>query len=228
MHLEDSHLFIYSLYTGVGLLVGIVLMRLLNIHREKSKNISTILPIIIIGAIIGAKIPVILSYGWHKEFIWTGKSYFGALVGAFLTLNIYKIFIGKRGAFGDRFVIPLCVSSGIGKLGCFQNGCCSGIETDSFIGINNSQNIAVYPAQLYESAFQFICAIFFFILFRKKLLAGGHFQLYMIFYMTFRFTVEFIRIEPKFLFNFSVYQWMSILFLPIFLILFMQRVKNAE
>lgn len=228
MHPEETHLFIYAMFSAIGLLVGIVLMRLLNVNRVKSNKISTILPVIIIGAIIGAKIPVIISYGWHKEFIWTGKSYFGALIGAFLSLNIYKRIIGESSVFGDRFVIPLCVSSGIGKIGCYQNGCCGGIETNSFLGFHNIQNIAVFPVQLYESAFQFFCAIFFFILFKKKLLTGAHFQLYMIFYMSFRFSVEFIRIEPKYLFNISVYQWMSILFLPLFLILFMQRVKNVK
>jgi prolipoprotein diacylglyceryltransferase len=81
--------------------------------------------------------------------------------------------------------------------------------------------------QLYESAFEFACAGLFFYLHRAQRMKGIHFPLYMTLYMVFRFCVEFIRIEPRIAFDLSVYQLMSILFVPLFASLVFRRVRDA-
>lgn len=187
---------------------------------------SSLVAILVFGALPGAKIPVILSYGLTEEMLWTGKSYFGALIGAFLAINIYKFFWKIEGHFGDRFVVPLCVSSGIGKIGCYIHGCCAGSATDFLFRIKNVSGIDVHPVQLYESFFEFFCAALFFLLYRLNLLKGSHFLIYMLLYMTARFGFEFIRTEPRLLFGLSIYQLMSILFAPIFSLMLYYRVRN--
>ncbi len=222
------HLFLYSLITGLSIFVGVIILRKMRVQENSVPwSVTPLLPIIVFGGIIGAKIPVILSYGWHREFFWTGKSYFGALLGAFIALNIYKVVSKQKGKFGDRFVVPLCISGAIGKIGCFLNGCCGGIAVSSPLWMRMSPGQAHYPVQLFEAAFQFLCGILFFYLHKTKRIPGAHFALYMLFYMLFRFLIEYIRTEPKVLLGSSVYQWMALLFFPVFFLIFLQRSKNA-
>jgi len=225
----DTHFVVYAFCVGLSIIVGIFVLRRLRYSKEDNDiRLMSLLPIIVAGAILGTKVPVILSYGWQKEFLWTGKSYFGALLGAFLALNAYKRFTGKSGKFGDRFVVPLCISAGIGKIGCFLNGCCGGIPTHTIFGVINHQGVMTYPVQLFESVFEFVCSGFFFILYRRKKFPGAHFSLYMLLYMSFRFTIEFIRLEPDYMFGLSIYQWMAIVFFPVFFSIFLRRISSAR
>jgi phosphatidylglycerol---prolipoprotein diacylglyceryl transferase len=223
------HLLLYSLITGISILAGsLVLQNMRSSEKGGFPPITPLLPVIIAGAIIGAKIPVILSYGWHKEFLWTGKSYFGALLGAFIALNIYKAVTGEMSKFGDRFVVPLCISGAIGKIGCYLNGCCGGIAISSPLWMDMYPSQTHYPVQLFESAFQFVCGMFFFYLHKNNRIPGAHFSLYMLLYMLFRFLIECIRTEPKVLMGASVYQWMALMFFPLFFVIFLRRSKDAK
>ena len=229
MNPGDAHFVVYAFCVGLSILVGVFILRRLRYPKEENGiRVMSLLPVIVVGAILGAKAPVILSYGWQKEFLWTGKSYFGALLGAFLALNIYKRISGQPGRFGDRFVVPLCISAGIGKIGCFLNGCCGGIPTHTVFGIINHQGIMTYPVQLYESAFEIACGVFFFILRRHQRIQGAHFSLYMLFYMSFRFQIEFIRTEPPYFLGFTIYQWMAVVFFPVFLTIFLRRIRHEQ
>lgn len=108
----------------------------------------------IIGLLIGAKIPIWLSYGFSGYLIY-GKSFLGGLLGAFLAINIYKLITRQSGnSFGDRLVIPLAVAVGFGKIGCWLNGCCAGKEL-------NLWGMEKYPVQLLES-FSSLQRLFFF------------------------------------------------------------------
>ncbi|MCL1888334.1 MAG: hypothetical protein FWF96_05640, partial [Kiritimatiellaeota bacterium] len=65
-----------------------------------------------LGTVVGAKLPLLVSYGARPEFLHTGKSFCGGLVGAFAAVNLYKFFAKRRGAaLGGRFVIPLAVAA---------------------------------------------------------------------------------------------------------------------
>ncbi len=222
------NLITYGIFTAIGLVVAILLLKIIKYPaKQNGIKVSSLIPVFILGAIIGSKIPVILSYGWHPEFIWTGKSYYGAILGAFFAINLYKIIFKIKGNFGDRFVIPLCVSAGIGKIGCFFNGCCSGTATNFLFKCRNFAGVYVHPVQFYETLFEFSCAGLFFYFYRTKRLQGSHFLIYILLYMIFRFGIEFIRIEPKVAFGISVYQIMSVIFIPLFAFILYRRQKNA-
>ncbi|PKL92225.1 MAG: hypothetical protein CVV21_05595 [Candidatus Goldiibacteriota bacterium HGW-Goldbacteria-1] len=224
MHPENAGPLYYTLFSFISLIAAVILLKVMR--REGQQDIkTTVLPFMILGAIIGAKLPVFLSYGFREEYILTGKSYFGALVGALIASNIYKMVKKINGAFGDRFVVPLCVSAGLGKIGCSIYGCCGGTETDFFIRTKNYAGSYVHPAQIYESVFQFMCGIVFFYLYKTGKFKGLHFLVYLAAYSVFRFLIEFIRIEPRVLFGFTVYQVIAVLILP-FLILMIKRRIN--
>ncbi|MGD9639186.1 MAG: prolipoprotein diacylglyceryl transferase [Alphaproteobacteria bacterium] len=220
---------IYSLAVLTSFLVGLFILKQSKEEALSIVKVKYVLPVFLVGAIIGAKIPVILSYGWHKEFFLTGKSYYGALIGAFIAINIYKYVYKIKEHFGGRLVVPLAVGAGIGKIGCFFYGCCSGTETDFFIKIQNVHGQYVHPVQLYESFFEFLMAAVFYCYYRKKAkMPPEAFLMYLLSYMIFRFLIEFIRIEPKVYLGLSVYQLMSIVFVPVFMFELFRRLRNAK
>ena len=206
---------------GFGLLAAFLVARNMRSGHSKSRGIGQgMFAAAIIGGIVGAKIPVWLSYGFSPEYFWDGKSLFGGLLGGFIAMNLYK-YTWKItiGGFGDRFVIPLCVATGFGKIGCFFNGCCGGREIGD----------SVYPTQLYESAFQFVLGAIFYYCFRNRIAIGLWFPIYMISYMSMRFAMEFIRNEPVYAFHLTIYQNLAIIFIPVFCaIVFNRRTHLAQ
>jgi phosphatidylglycerol:prolipoprotein diacylglycerol transferase len=227
MHYANAGMIFYGIMASISLIAAVLILKFMKYPgQQQGFGMKAILPVIIVGAVIGAKLPVIISYGLMPELWWTGKSYFGAILGAFLAMNIYKAAAGIKGNTGDRFVVPLCVAAGIGKIGCLVNGCCSGAATEFFIKIKNHAGVYTHPVQIYESIFEFSAALFFVYLHRTKKLEGSHFLLYVIFYMIFRFLIEFIRIEPRVWLGLTAYQLMSIIFLPVFFVMMYRRVHG--
>ena len=170
-----------------------------------------------IGVILGAKIPVWISYGLSWETVVQGKSFAGALIGAFLGLNLYKRLSGRtQFSFGSGFVIPLAIVAGFGKIGCFLAGCCAGRKTGMAFP-------EFYPAQLVESAFQFTAAFVLWRLYKRGMQPDRLFPLYAACYLTMRFFVEFIRTEPVVFAGLTVYQIAALAFIPVFVFLFKQR-----
>lgn len=164
-----------------------------------------------IGAILGAKVPIWLSYGL-SGYILQGKSVMGGLLGAFLAINLYKKYSGNSGGFGGRFVIPLAVAIGFGKIGCYLNGCCGGT--------------LFVPVQLVESVFQFVLAIGLYFFYQRTQRPDLLFPVYLLAYLMMRFVVEFWRLEPRVLAGLSVYQWLAIIFIPVCILIIWRRTHD--
>jgi phosphatidylglycerol:prolipoprotein diacylglycerol transferase len=201
-------MFAYVLFSLIGIIVGALVAWKLKMPRPPEKVRFPIYVSAFIGTILGAKVPIWLSYGLHG-FIIQGKSVMGGILGAFLAINLYKKCSGNKGGFGGRFVIPLAVAVGFGKIGCYLNGCCGGTL---FI-----------PVQLIESVFQFVLAISLYLFYLKIQRADLLFPIYLLSYLLMRFVIEFWRIEPRVFANLSVYQWLAILFIPICVFIIWRR-----
>lgn len=221
----------YSFFNLLGIAAAWIVSRRMSFERYSSlssQNKTKIFLGLTIGAVIGAKLPVLISYGWSLNYIITGKSIYGALIGAFIGINTIKYFFHIKGSYGDRFIVPLCVAVAFGKAGCFFNGCCGGTPTDSPFSIINHAGTAVHPTQIYSLLFHLVLALFFYILYRKKTAPGAHFILYILFYSIFRFFNEFIRTEPKLLAGFSAYQIMAFIIVPFFTLLLYKRINSIN
>ncbi|MCL2304033.1 MAG: prolipoprotein diacylglyceryl transferase [Planctomycetaceae bacterium] len=206
---------LYAFWNTTGLLAAFLVSRRLSFPNENRRVSRGMFSAVLIGAILGAKLPVWFAYGFEPMFYWDGKSLFGGLLGGFFGMNFYKAaFRIPGGGFGDRFVIPLCVAVGFGKIGCFYNGCCGGRPFGEFVP----------PTQLYESAFQFLLAGFFLLMYRLDKGKTVWFPLYMILYMLMRFFMEFLRNEPTAWGFLTVYQILALLFLPVFGITLVRRI----
>jgi len=206
---------IYTLFTIIGIIAAFVTAKLVNIKRPKKDVLWGMYLTGAIGLIIGVKFPVFVLYGISQETILTGKSVMGGLLGTFVAIHLYKYLSKKQGeALGGAFAIPFAVALGFGKIGCYFNGCCGG---DFFI-----------PIQLIESFAQFVVAILLYIFYKKTQRTDLLFPIYMLSYLILRFLAEFIRTPEKLFYGLTLYQWLSMIFLPVICYIVLKRIrKNA-
>ena len=197
----------YAVCSLVGILCGLWIAGKLKMPLPPKGHRAGLYVFAVAGLILGAKIPVWLSYGIT---VLQGKSVLGGMLGAFLAINLYKWFAKQQGhSFGGRFVIPLAVAVGFGKIGCYLAGCCGG-------------TLAV-PVQLVESGFSFACAGFLYWLYRRTQRVDLLFPVYLLLYLSMRFIIEFWRLEPRVLGGLTVYQWLALAFLPLFFLILWRR-----
>lgn len=175
----------------------------------------------IIGLLIGAKIPIWLSYGFSGYLIY-GKSFLGGLLGAFLAINIYKLITRQSGnSFWRQTGYSVSRGGGVWQNRLLAEGCCAGKEL-------NLWGMEKYPVQLLESFFQFAAAFLLWRLYQKPQYRSLLFPFYALGYLTMRFFIEYWRVEPVIWGNMTVYQLLSLIFIPVFLTICWQRIKNVK
>jgi phosphatidylglycerol:prolipoprotein diacylglycerol transferase len=190
----------YSFFVGLAVIIGI-LFYWLEARKQKQLSENTLYILIgaLIGGVIGAKLLVIIAY-WSQlnlDIILTGKSIVGGLIGGTIGVMITKKILNiESQRKGNLFAPAIAIGVAIGRIGCFLRGCCFGKETTLPWGVNFGDGILRHPTQIYESIF--MLGFFFYLLHAKtKNPKPGHlFNILIIGYFTFRFLIEFIRVEP--------------------------------
>lgn len=205
-------MYAYAVCSAIGLIAGGWIAHKLPIARPAQVVRLPLYVCVIWGGILGAKIPVWLSYG-VRGYLIQGKSVLGGLLGAFVAVHLYKMISGRKGGLGGRFVIPLAVAIGFGKIGCFLNGCCGGT--------------LAFPVQLLESIFQFVVALGLYLFYKRTQRSDLLFPLYLLSYLLMRFVIEFWRVEPRIIAGMTVYQGLAILFIPICIFIIWRRVHDG-
>lgn len=213
---------IHASYTGLVLL-GLSLTLLFPstkdfTNRRDKQRYYTMQMITIIGAVFGAKIAVLFG-----DALWplrpfddwwalasSGRSIVGALLFGFIAVEIAKPLMHYDIPPNDRFAIILPFSIGIGRIGCLLAGCCRGLPNDGPLSIAYADGVLRYPAQLYEIVFHFAAGYLLLILWRRQILFGRLFALYLAGYGVFRFFTEFLRETAKPYHGLSAYQLMCV------------------
>jgi phosphatidylglycerol:prolipoprotein diacylglycerol transferase len=104
----------------------------------------------------------------------------------------------------DVILPALALGHGFGRIGCFMAGCCYGSECSLPWGVTFQSEYAssltgiplhtvLHPAQLYESALNFLNFFVLFLILKKKKFDGQVFSFYIINYSIIRFFVEYFR-----------------------------------
>lgn len=151
-------------------------------------------------------------YYSHNRFLYffANKTIVGGLLGGLLGVEIVKKIIGEKSSSGDLFTYPLIVAMIIGRIGCFSAGiheATFGNETISFLGMDLGDGLHRHPVALYEILFLFLLLICLKLLERKHRLKDGYrFQLFLVFYLLFRFFLDFIKPRNAYFFNLGTIQ----------------------
>ncbi|MCR5078968.1 MAG: prolipoprotein diacylglyceryl transferase [Bacilli bacterium] len=201
----------YVLFLVLGIVAALVLFEYYfrKVLKEKESNIfyleMTLIAAITIG-ILGAYLVQNLydfiqdpsSYHWEWKLTFFGGALFG--VGGFI--GLYMLFAYKKykeGLYNIFIIFPACIAlaHAFGRIGCFMEGCCYGLESDAWYAIYfPSLGKTVIPTQLFEMIFLFLLAgVLTYLAFKKR----NHITLvvYAIGYGVWRFLIEFLRDDPR-------------------------------
>jgi len=216
----------YGFFIALGFLVGLAVY-FWEARRSKSLGENNIYIIFgaLLGAIVGAKLlDFIIDYKyfianfWSIETLFYGKTIIGGLIGGVIGTRITKKLFRIEGKRGNFFAPAIAIGVAIGRIGCFLRGCCYGKPTNLPWGVNFGDGILRHPTQIYESLFMLGMFIYLeMVKNRKDVKSGQLLKMLMISYFTFRFFVEFIRVQDVALFGLTGFQIVS-LFAIIYLI----------
>ncbi|MDZ7620328.1 MAG: prolipoprotein diacylglyceryl transferase family protein [Patescibacteria group bacterium] len=192
----------YGIMVACGLIASGVVAWRLPVRKPEQLQLSSgvgdsLLIPGVLGLVIGAKLPLLLSHGLHAELLGAGKSVLGALLGAYAAVRVAKWLRGLRfTGGGDAFVLPITAGMVFGRVGCLLNGCCWGRHG--------------FPAPLVEIAFHAGAFGLFVVLRRRNAMRGCWLQAYLLAYCILRFGLEFVRTEPRVLAGLTVYHWLCL------------------
>ena len=225
----------YSLAYAAGILIGWLLSKKIFISDKDIKDkFDDFITYLIIGIIVGGRLGYVIFYNFNYYSnnlfdifkIWQGgMSFHGGLIGVII-VSIWFAKKNNQKAFVYLDVVSLVAPIGIffGRLANFMNSELYGSETNvpwavKFIQVDN---LFRHPSQLYEAIFEGLILFFILIYFRKKgfiKIPGFISGLFLFFYSTFRFIIEFFRVPDEQLgylfFNLTMGQIISFIFLLI-------------
>jgi phosphatidylglycerol:prolipoprotein diacylglycerol transferase len=236
----------YSLAYIFGILFGWIYCKKRLISEQKILDLfDDLLVYIIIGIILGGRIGYVLFYNpeyYLKNLsqilmIWNGgMSFHGGLIGVFIATLIFG---GKKNInpyiFLDLIALVAPIGIFFGRIANFINSELYGRESEVFWAVKFKiiDNVSRHPSQIYEAIFEGLILFLLLNFFRKKdnlrkpgLISG----LFLIFYSTFRFGLEFFRVPDKqigyLLFNLTLGQILSVIFLFLGIAIFLKKNEN--
>ena len=182
-----------------------------------------------LGGVLGAKLYFLIDHWSYtmadpigSVFSGAGLTYYGGLIGGAIGVlwvgRHYRIPLGVLVDIGAPLV---ALGYGVGRIGCFLNGCDYGGPTDlpwglTFVHGTPPVTIPVHPTQVYESLISL--GFFFFLWFNLKRWekrVGFTMGLYLILGPAERFLVEFIRTNAPVALGLTMAQWFSLALIPV-------------
>ena len=233
----------YSLSYIFGIIIAWIYCKKFLIKDKKILYLfDDLISYLIIGLILGGRLGYVFIYNfdYYSEnlteilMIWNGgMSFHGGLIGVIIATYIFSK-KNKINAFSFLDLISMSAPIGIflGRISNFINSELYGRKTDFFWGVKFEKvdDNFRHPSQIYEAIFEGIILFFLLNYFFKKYLyktPGLISAIFLIFYSTFRFFIEYTR-EPDIqigyiLYNLSLGQMLSLLFLVFGIFLFYKK-----
>ena len=213
----------YGIFVATAFVAGLLFVRWRA--RKKQGDVAAFEQLVfwgLVGGIIGARILYVIQY-WESfagntwEIIRIdhgGLVFYGGLIGAFLVALCVCYVKGiKRRFAADVFAPALALGHGIGRIGCFFNGCCFGKPYNGPLSIQYPEGshaaylqeqlghipqhtiecLPVFPIQLVASGANFVIFAILLLIEPRVKYKGQLFTLYVMLYAVVRFVVEFGR-----------------------------------
>ena len=233
--------FVKIYWYGVMYLLAFLVAYLLAKYRAKSirkwneGQVDNLIFYGALGAVLGGRLGYLIFYNF-TIFISNPLTFFNfqnggmSFHGGFLGVLIAMLLFNKKSKFSffetTDFIAPLVpLGLAFGRVGNYINGELWGKVTTSTFGIyapdQSGQWAQRYPTQLYEALLEGVVLFFILWLFSKKnqpVMATS--ALFLIFYGTFRFIIEFIRVPDSHI-GYLALNWLTIgqlLSLPMILV----------
>ena len=233
--------FVKIYWYGVMYLLAFLTAYLLAKYRAKlsqkwnEKQVDDLIFYGALGAVLGGRLGYLIFYNF-TIFISNPLTFFNfqnggmSFHGGFLGVLIAMLLFNKKSKFSffetTDFIAPLVpLGLAFGRVGNYINGELWGKVTTSAFGIyapdQSGQWAQRYPTQLYEALLEGVVLFFILWLFSKKnqpVIATS--ALFLIFYGTFRFIIEFIRVPDSHI-GYLALNWLTIgqlLSLPMILV----------
>ncbi len=238
----------YSLAYIFGILIGwYYCKKKILIDEILSKKFDDYITYLIVGLIIGGRLGYVIFYNPDYYIknpseiikVWNGgMSFHGAVIGIIL-FNYFFAKINKLNFFLFLDYVSLVAPIGLffGRIANFMNSELYGKKTEFFLSVKfeSVDEFQRHPSQLYEAFFEGVLLFVILVIFFKKFnnQTGVISSLFLIFYSTFRFFVEYFR-EPDshigyLILNLTMGQLLSILFFITGIIIFSKKKRvNAE
>ncbi len=162
------------------------------------------------GSIVGA-----LALGtanlWISGVDQIGRSILGALIGAIVTVEIYKLKKGVSKSTGYTYIVPFSVAIIVGRIGCLLSGLDDntyGVPTETSWGWDFGDQILRHPVQLYESAsmLAFLIIALALLKIRPTAIVSNGFYYGVGFYGVQRFIWEFFKPYERIWLNMNIFQ----------------------
>ncbi len=215
----------YGVMAVTGYLVGMYFINKEAIRNDiKPVLVQSLTMWVIVGMLIGARIwyvsenwyqfasnPIAIFKLWEGGMVFYG-GFIGGFIGGILFIKIAKLPMAK---VMDIMAPGIAIAIGIGRIGCFLNGCCYGRVTDSWIGVRfpakwyppvysdhlqrglitegTSHSLSVIPTQLISTLNLLIIFGILWKIRKKTLFNGFLFTLFIGLYGLHRFTIDFFR-----------------------------------
>lgn len=234
---------------GLMIAIGVIAAYMMAEYRAKKKNMDpdNVLSLVIwalVSGYIGSKLlfiitilpdvfkdPSILKNIWQGWVVYGGI--IGGVIGIMIMCRVKKLDFWQ---YIDLTAPSMALAQGFGRIGCLLAGCCYGRPATSAFAITfhssafAPNNIALVPTQIISSGLDFANAFVLLWLDRKKKCDGQIMALYLMFYSTGRFVLEYFRgdLERGSVGVLSTSQFISVFTFILGVVIFVARTRLCD
>jgi len=138
-----------------------------------------------------------------------GKTVLGGIAGGYLSVLLYKRYLGIRRPTGDLFAVAISAGEAVGRWGCFFGGCCYG-KACALPWSVHQHGAWRHPTQLYLSGANALILVALWRFDKTHPPENGLFYLQGVLYCAARFVIEFFREGPPPVWGLTGAQWACI------------------
>jgi phosphatidylglycerol:prolipoprotein diacylglycerol transferase len=237
-----SYGFMVAIAFFCGIMVTLYYAKKEKIDKEKILDLAVY---VLIASIVGARLLYVIGQ-WDQyqqnllEIVMLQK---GGLVviGGIIGAIIVTYYFAQKHKIAFLKLFDLCTPGtilglGIGRIGCFLNGCCFGLPTNTCCSVtfpvgaladSYYHGLPLHPTQLYDFFMLLAAFVALVIIYRQKQYNGQIFFWGLLLYAIARFIVESFRYSPMHFMNLTPSQWMVLGFALVAVIALLKNAKKA-
>lgn len=184
----------YGILIVLSMLIGLLYVFIM-LKKEKidNKNVYLYAILYISFSLVFGKMFSMVATGFKQNILESGLSSYGGVIGVILACIIFELILPTNKKIIKYAILSLPLVYGIGKIGCFIAGCCSGIPYNGIFKViyKDGLNIGQFPIQIVES----ITFIILFIIINKLRNKKNIIYITIFISIILKFLLDFLRYE---------------------------------